>query len=161
MTDHAQADQPPFRLEDLVMPALLRHARTTYGKAMREALAEAGCDDIPGNGMYVLGALALGEVSVGQFIRDLRVSKQAAGQLIDALVLRGYVERATDPEDRRRITLSLTERGRSAAAVQAAARERIDTALTERVGQDNVRAARKALAALIAMNREAADDGVD
>ena len=28
-----------MELDDVVMPALLRHARTTYGGAMREALA--------------------------------------------------------------------------------------------------------------------------
>ncbi|HVZ99745.1 MAG TPA: MarR family transcriptional regulator [Caulobacterales bacterium] len=147
MTDAAQTSQ----LEDILLPALLRHARTTYGAAMRQALAASGCDDIPGNGMYVLGALAAGDYPVALIIRDLRISKQAAGQLIDALVLRGYVARENDPADRRRITLSLTERGRAAAAIQAAVRERIDTELAARVGEDNVRAARKTLAALIEM----------
>ena len=32
--------------------------------------------------------------------------------LIDTLVIRGYLERGTDPEDRRRLTLELTERVR-------------------------------------------------
>ena len=44
--------------DELVMPALLRHARTTYGAAMRRALGEAGYDDIPGNGLYLIGGLA-------------------------------------------------------------------------------------------------------
>ena len=46
--------------ETIVMPALLRHSRTTYGKAMRRALEEAGYDDMPRNGMYIVGGLALG-----------------------------------------------------------------------------------------------------
>ncbi|HVY61168.1 MAG TPA: hypothetical protein VHF22_05910 [Planctomycetota bacterium] len=32
-------DTPPASLEDLFIPALLRHARATYGAAMRKALA--------------------------------------------------------------------------------------------------------------------------
>jgi hypothetical protein len=46
--------------DEIVMSALLRHARYTYGIAMRRALAEAGYDDIPKNGLYVIGGLALG-----------------------------------------------------------------------------------------------------
>ena len=49
-------------------------------------------------------------------VRELRVSKQAASQLVDTLVLRGYLERAENPEDRRRIDVLPTERGRAAAA---------------------------------------------
>jgi len=62
--------------DEIVMPALLRHARTTYGAAMRRALADAGYDDIPGNGLYVIGGLALNreDVPLAQLIRELRVS---------------------------------------------------------------------------------------
>src|ERR1700761_5078175 len=105
-------------LEEIVMPALLRHARTTYGAAMRKALAEAGCDDVPKNGLYIIGGLALGagDAPLGQLVKELGVSKQAAGQLVDTLVLRGYLERMVDEEDRRRLTVTLTARGRMAAA---------------------------------------------
>src|SRR5581483_3292604 len=91
----------PWHL-DVVTPALLRHARTTYGSAMRIALEDAGYDDIPPNGLYVIGALAMDEtMPLSQVIQDLRVSKQSAGQLVDALVTRGYLDRDTDPGDRR------------------------------------------------------------
>ncbi len=139
--------------EDVVMPALLRHARNSYGTAMREALEAAGYDDVPKNGLYVIGGLALGagDVPLGQLIKDLRISKQAAGQLVDALVLRGYLDRVADSEDRRKLTVGLTERGRAAAATQAAARKKIDAALIARVGQADVAVTRRTLAALIDM----------
>lgn len=142
--------------EDIALPALLRHARVTYGTAMRRALAGAGYDDIPKNGLYVIGGLALGveEVPLGQLIRELRISKQAAGQLVDTLVTRGYLERTIDEQDRRKLTITLTERGRAAAATQKAAREDIDAELTARVGQSDVSDARRALAALIDIGRE-------
>jgi DNA-binding MarR family transcriptional regulator len=137
-------------------PALLRHARTTYGAAMRHALAEAGCDDIPANGLYLIGGMALheGDMPLGQLVRDLRVSKQAASQLVDALVTGGYLQRAVDEKDRRKLVVTLTGRGRTAAAVQAKARGQVDDELLARVGASAVNATRKALAALIEIGRQ-------
>ena len=141
--------------DDVVLPALLRHARTTYGTVMRRALTEAGFDDIPANGLYVIGGLALDrEVPMSALIQELRISKQAAGQLVDALVLRGYLDRAVDPEDRRRLTVTLTERGRAAAQVQAAAREGVDRELLDAVGADAVGSTRRALAVLCDIGRQ-------
>lgn len=149
--------------EQVVLPALLRHARTTYGAAMRKALEQAGYDDLPGNGLYIIGGLALGagEIPLGRLISELGVSKQAAGQLVDTLVLRGYLERTVDSEDRRKLTVSLTERGRAAASIQAAAREKIDAALVARVGSEDVLRTRRTLGALIELGRQAASESGD
>jgi DNA-binding MarR family transcriptional regulator len=110
--------------EQPVIPALLRHARYTYGAAMRRALAQAGFGDIPRNGLYVIGGLALGvgDAPLGQLIKELRTSKQAAGLLVDALVMRGYLERTVDKDDRRKMIVALTERGKQAAAAQKSRR---------------------------------------
>ena len=141
--------------DTVVLPALLRWSRGTYGAAMHKALAEAGCDDVPPNGMYVIGGLALGagDVPLSVLVKDLRLSKQAAGQLVDTLVLRGYVFRETDKADRRRFTVTLTERGRHAAEVQRAAREKLDAELERRVGAAAIAGARKTLGVLIEMGR--------
>ncbi len=61
------------------------------------------------------------------------VSKQAGGRL-DTLVARGYLDRAVDVEDRRRLTITLTERGRSAAAVVRSTVDQVDAQLVQRVG---------------------------
>jgi DNA-binding MarR family transcriptional regulator len=146
-------ENPDAVLDNIAMPVLLRHARNTYGAAMRGALAEAGYDDIPGNGLYVIGGLALDreDVPLGQLIRELRISKQAAGQLVDTLVTRGYLERAMDKDDRRKLTVALTERGRAAAETQQAARERVDADLLAKVGKDDLDRTRRTLAVLIDM----------
>jgi DNA-binding MarR family transcriptional regulator len=140
-------------ISELPMPALLRHARTIYGVAMRKALEDAGYDDIPKNGLYVIGGLAmdLDEVPLGHLIMELRISKQAAGQLVDTLVMRGYLERTVDAQDRRKLTVTLTERGRAAAETQRLAREKIDAELLRLVGEEDVQRARWTLAALIDM----------
>jgi DNA-binding MarR family transcriptional regulator len=147
--------------EEVHLPALLRHSRNTYGAAMREALEAAGFGDIPANGLYVIGGLAPDrkEVPLAMLIRDLRISKQSAGQLVDTLVVRGYLERNADPVDRRRLVVTLTRRGRAAAATQAAARESIDAELMERIGERAVGVLRKGLAALIEIGQRRNADG--
>ncbi|MGA7537791.1 MAG: MarR family transcriptional regulator [Steroidobacteraceae bacterium] len=141
------------KLAAIPLPALLRHARSAYGAAMRRALEQAGYADLPKNGLYVIGGLALGagEVPLAALIRDLRISKQAAGQLVDTLVNRGYLARAVDEQDRRRLIVTLTDRGQAAAATQAAARERVDAQLLAKVGPQCVQQTRVALAALAEM----------
>jgi DNA-binding MarR family transcriptional regulator len=130
---------------------------------MRQALATAGYDDIPRNGLYIIGGLTLdaSTVPLSVLIKELGVSKQGAGQLVDTLVLRGYLERVEDAEDRRKLNIVLTKRGRAAAAIQAAAREKIDAELIVRVGRDNIMRTRRTLAALIDMGREAAGNQDD
>jgi DNA-binding MarR family transcriptional regulator len=136
--------------DQISIPALLRHARHTYGKAMRSALEEAGYDDIPANGLYVIGGLALdGDVPLGRLVKQLGISKQGAGQLVDTLVMRGYLSRMVDDNDRRQLVVALTDRGRAAAEIQARARDRVDAELVARVGEDAVRAARRSLGVLI------------
>lgn len=130
-------------------PALLRAARASYALAISEALSGAGHDDVPRNGAYVIGAIARTAAPLSQIIKELGVSKQTAGQLVDLLVLRGYLDRTVDAEDRRRVTLTLTERGRAAAAVSRSAIERLDTQLAKRVGLEYVAHTRATLAALI------------
>lgn len=137
--------------QDIVMPALLRWGLRTYGERMRAALAAADCEDMPPKGMFVVGSLAMG-TGVAPLLtlgKHLDVTKQAVGQLIDTLVLRGYLKREADDEDRRRVSIKLTERGWHAAAVQRTEREKIDAELAARVGADTVAAARAVLGALV------------
>ena len=154
-------DKPWY--EDVVMPALLRHARSAYGATMRRALAEQGHDDIPANGLYVIGGLAMsdGEAPLGGLIRSLGISKQGAGQLVDALVLRGYLERRPDETDRRKLTVTLTEKGRDAAAIQAMARMSIDAELFDAVGADDLSRTRRTLAVLADIGRQRGETAKD
>jgi DNA-binding MarR family transcriptional regulator len=150
---HVVNDTPWF--EQVAIPALLRHARVTYGKAMRSALDDAGFEDIPANGLYIIGGLALDKnIPLRELVRQLGISKQGAGQLVDALVTRGYLSREVDERDRRQLNVALTDRGRAAAEIQSNAREAIDARLLDRVAHDEVRIARKVLGALIDMQQE-------
>ena len=140
------------------MPALLRAARAAYGAAIRSALAEAGCDDVPGNGSYMIGAIARTGAPLSEIIQWMGVSKQAAGQLVDTLVTRGYLDRSVDPEDRRRLTISLTERGHGAAVAVRSAVDRVDADVVARVGPEYVAHTRATLASLITAHPDATGD---
>jgi len=137
------------------IPALLRAARGAYGAAIRRRLALAGYEDLPRNGPYVLGGVANQGVPVSQLVRELGVTKQAAGQLIDTLVVRGYLERRPDAGDRRRINLELTARGVAAAAEVRAGVEEIDDRLAGMLTAPELEGLRAGLIALTTIREEA------
>ncbi|MEO8374902.1 MAG: MarR family transcriptional regulator [Sphingomonas bacterium] len=118
---------------------------------MRAALEREGYDDIPASGLYIIGGLALGGggVPIRRLVKELSISKQAAGQLVDTLVTRGYLQRTPDEADRRQLIVTLTQRGRAAAETQTTARQAIDAALLSRVGISDLDGTRRTLAALI------------
>ena len=58
------------------------------------------------------------------------------GQLVDTLVARRYLNRSVDPDDRRRLTITLTERGLAAATVIRSAVDEVDAGLIGRVGAE-------------------------
>lgn len=142
--------------DDPSLAVLLRYARDTYASTMRSRLADAGYDDLPDNALYVIGGLARerGGRALSQLIVELGMSKQAAGQFVDTLVIRGYLLREVDPEDRRRLTITLTERGKAAAKIVGAARTAVDNALLARVGATDIERTRRTLLVLAQIGRE-------
>lgn len=59
----------------------------------------------------VLAYLADEPLTLSDIARRRRVSLQAAGELIQALVDRGWITRVADPKDRRQMLLHLTQTG--------------------------------------------------
>jgi DNA-binding MarR family transcriptional regulator len=148
-------EQPWY--EDVVIPALLRAARNTYAHSIRDALDLAGFTDIPRNGAFVLGGLR-NSGQLGDLSDMLKVSKQAVSQLLDTLVLRGYLDRSPDSDDRRRMNVVLTERGEAAAVAIADGVAEIDAALAARVPAADVSAMRATLGALALIGVEHSHD---
>lgn len=62
----------------------------------------------------VLSYLSEAPLTVSDIARVRRVSFQSAGELVQALVERGWIERIPDPNDRRQSLLHLTESGKQA-----------------------------------------------
>jgi DNA-binding MarR family transcriptional regulator len=142
----------PHWYEDVTLPPLLGAARRTYTTAIRAALFDAGFDDMPRSGGSVIGRIARQGRKLGDVAAELAVSKQAASQLVDTLVARGYVERSPDPDDRRRVTVGLTERGRAAAAEIRRAIEGVDAELATKVDGDDLARTRATLGILAEMS---------
>jgi DNA-binding MarR family transcriptional regulator len=139
------------RIEEWPLTALLRSARASVGDAIRQSFEGSDMDDLPPNGPFVIGAIARTSAPLGTIVRQLGGSKQAAGQLVDTLVIRGYLERSTDPDDRRRLIVRLTARGEAAAKLIRSATESLEAELELAAGRDRVKAARAVLADLVRM----------
>jgi DNA-binding MarR family transcriptional regulator len=138
--------------EDVPLPQLLRETRDAYREVIGRALAAAGCDDLPRNAVLVLTGLdhTAPEPAFspqGSVVASLGLSKQAASQLIDTLVLREYLERRIDPDDRRRMGVRLTGRGRTAAIAIHTAIDAIEAELAHLITADELHGLRAGLAA--------------
>jgi DNA-binding MarR family transcriptional regulator len=154
------SDRPWY--EDVPVPQLMREARDAYRDAVRQALAGAGCDDIPRNGAFVLAALdhSAPEPAFSpqaDVVASIGLTKQSASQLIDTLVLRQYLERRNDAEDRRRMGVRLTDRGRSAAVAIRTATDAIDATLAQLITADELHGLRAGLAAYRVIRERSGD----
>ena len=129
----------------------LRAAERVYVEAIRSALADDGYEDLPPRGIVITMGLRREGSSVRDVSRRLGITSQAVSQLVDTLVARGYVQRSPDEVDRRRIVLSLTERGHGATTTTAAAISAIDKQLTLSTTADERAALHHGLEALIAL----------
>jgi DNA-binding MarR family transcriptional regulator len=138
--------EPPW-YQSVGVPGLMRAARGAYSSVIHAALVEADFEDLPRNGAFVLAWLAHAG-SLRDISRWLGISKQAVSQLIDTMVMRGYLERAVDQADRRRMRVTLTERGKAAESIVADAADQIDAELEDRLGSDGLAALRTGLITL-------------
>jgi DNA-binding MarR family transcriptional regulator len=150
MTSH------PGLAPDAIFSVLLKPGRGVYGLFVRDALTEAGFTDMPANGGYVLGLAEPDGVPLSDVISDLGVSKHNARELVDTLVVRGYLDRTEDPQDQRRVLLTLTDRGRAASDVVFATCQEVDARLVAIVGAERVAHAKETLAALLSLYSPAA-----
>lgn len=153
MAEHEVSEQASDH-DRMGFPGLLRAARRAYGNAIRIAFEDAGFEDVPRNGAYVLARVYEDEAPFGRLSRELGISKQAVSQLTDTMVMRGYLERSPDSTDRRRMVLHLTPRGRAAATVSWEAANAVDDELLSRLSEDGVAALRAGLAALCEIGLE-------
>jgi DNA-binding MarR family transcriptional regulator len=101
----------PSAANDGVLRALLREARGAYAQAISPRLSAAGFDDIPPNGPFALRAMAFAGGAAVNLKRMLGITEQGASELIDTLVLRGYLEFRDNPAGHRGMTIDITERG--------------------------------------------------
>ncbi|GAA2310145.1 MarR family winged helix-turn-helix transcriptional regulator [Streptomyces kunmingensis] len=99
-----------------------------------------GFEDLrPAHG-FAFVRLGTGDATATDLAVHLGVTKQAAGQLVDELVRKGYVERRPHPTDARARLVVLTERGRACTRAAEDAMAEAVRPWAERLGEDGVRA---------------------
>ncbi|MGP4090033.1 MarR family winged helix-turn-helix transcriptional regulator, partial [Streptomyces sp. KR55] len=79
-------------------------------KRINDGVVARGFEGRPAYG-FAFARLAPDGATVTDLAAHLGVTKQAASQLVDELVRKGYVERRPHPEDARARLVVLTERG--------------------------------------------------
>jgi DNA-binding MarR family transcriptional regulator len=129
------------------IPELMRVARGSYKRAIDAQYAARGIDDVPNPGGFILAYLASGEESIPELIEGLGIRKHEYSQLIDSLVLRGYITRAAGPGGGR-VSFALTERGAAAAEAIVEGSRIVDQELERRLSAAELAGLRRGLIAL-------------
>jgi DNA-binding MarR family transcriptional regulator len=113
---------------------LLAQAYQGFVRELRASLAEAGFDDLGRSDGYVFRALTASLLTVGELAARLEVTKQAAGQIVEDMERRGYVERRADPRDGRARLVQLSARGAEVARAARRFHRRYEQRLARRHG---------------------------
>lgn len=109
------------------------------------AVRDVGATDMRPAFGFVIRAVDAEEPTVSRLAELLGVTRQAASKVVDEMVRRGYLLRASDPADRRRTRLRLSAKGRRVRARAAAESEAIEAELRAAAGDRAVDGLRKAL----------------
>ena len=129
------------------IPELMRAARGSYKRAVDVRLAAGGLEDLPTASGYLFAYLADDESSLPEKIEGIGITPRQFHQLVDALVLRGYLTRETDPAGGG-ATLAFTDRGRAANEACAEGCRSVDAELERRLSEAEMAGLRRGLAVL-------------
>ncbi|MCS0602051.1 MarR family winged helix-turn-helix transcriptional regulator [Streptomyces sp. LP11] len=115
---------------------------------IQDGVVARGFADVrPAHG-FAFARLAPDGAGVTELAAHLGVTKQAASQLVDEIVRKGYAERRPRPGDARAKLIVLTERGRACTRAAEAAAAEVVGGWVELLGEGEVRALRERLARL-------------
>ncbi|MFE6892979.1 MarR family winged helix-turn-helix transcriptional regulator [Streptomyces sp. NPDC057694] len=127
------------KTEALALSAALLAAAGELTQRLHDGVVARGFDGLRPVHGFAFSRLSAGDATTTDLASHLGVTKQAASQLVDEMVRKGYVERRPHPHDARARLLVLTERGW---ACTRAAEEAAGDAVgpwVERLGEEQVR----------------------
>lgn len=99
------------------------------------------------NEMMILQSIAAGccsecpcmNLDVPKMQNKLHISKPAISYILNTLEKKDYITREIDPKDRRKVSISATDKGRAAAKQSLKKYDQIWDSLFSRFGEDNMR----------------------
>lgn len=145
-TDTAGASARPAELTDRI-GYLLKHAQLRFQEIQRHALTPLSLD---GRLLAVLiTAEHAGPCQQLRLAEKLGVDRTTMVDLVDRLEASGFVERRTDPDDRRAKLIHLTTRGRQALAAGIAASDEVEQRFFATLSGADQRSFRRALSRLV------------
>ena len=127
---------------------LLTLACAEFVRELRSTLAGQGFDDQGRSDGYVLRSVGATPMTVSDLAERLEISKQGAGQIVDDMERRGYVERRPDPGDGRARLLYLSDRGQAALAAARRFHHQYERRLVREHGTEAVANLRALLGAM-------------
>jgi len=112
MIDHPRSANPLFLREEELYDGIELLLRAWHGFAARadDALAESGLGRAHHRALYFIGRHP--DLTVGDLLSFLGITKQSLGRVLQALTEGGYLETRPGTADRRQKRLRLTESGR-------------------------------------------------
>ena len=117
---------------------LLLLADQEFVRELREHVAAEGFDDQGRSDGFVFRTLGAGPTTISGLAERLEITKQGAGQIVDDMERRGYVERRPDPSDARAKLLHLTERGEAALSTARKFHQTYERRLRKRFGDEAI-----------------------
>ncbi|TDP29363.1 MarR family winged helix-turn-helix transcriptional regulator [Nocardia ignorata] len=135
------------------LPLLLLAAAAQVTDAVQAGVAAAGFPDVRPTHGFAFVRVAPDGATVGEIAEHLGVTKQAASQLVDELVTKGYVERNPHPRDARARLITLTDRGWACTRAADAALGELTENWAETLGAGDLDQVRDALARVVAPGR--------
>ena len=117
---------------------LLLLADQEFVRELREHVAAQGFDDQGRSDGFVFRTLSAGPTTISGLAERLEITKQGAGQIVDDMERRGYVERRPDPSDARAKLLHLTAHAEAALSTARKFHQAYERRLRKRFGDEAI-----------------------
>ncbi|MGV9678855.1 MarR family winged helix-turn-helix transcriptional regulator [Nocardia sp. NPDC003482] len=135
------------------LPLLLLAAAAEVTDAVHAGVVAAGFADIRPSHGFAFVRMAPDGATVGELAAHLGVTKQAASQLVEELVNKGYAQRNPHPRDARARLITLTDRGRAVTRAADAALAAFNRTWAETLGAATLSEVRDGLARVVRPGR--------
>ena len=134
---HPEQDSPLLRLLGL--------ATRQLATDLNDKLIEAGVTDHRDSWNNVMPHIPASGIRLTELAARAGMTKQAMAELVAEIERRGYIQRTTDPADRRAKIIEYTDKGWAIVRLALSALGELEAEITGRLGEPSVRQLRDAL----------------